>query len=364
MHYKIIITSLILLFLTSLGYVWSVKRKSESFINQLVTEKLDVDTILFTGILEPSKTIDINSVVSGKVDKLYFNQNDFVKKDELIATVDAEIANNNLKIAEQELITAKLGYEQSALEYKSSIQDYQRQKLMLKNGSTSNHEYEKYKTIMDINKLRANVANIKVESVKSKVKKAIVEMNYTDIRAPFDGYILQSYVEEGQNLVSTQSVSPLVKFAQLSTLHLNVNIPSIDINKINIDEDVSVYTRGGRLIGEFSFKEIDLEPSLQSEKSNSSYKGTIVIPNQNNNFRIGSSLLIKKKMKSRKLILINKNCVYTVNDSHSVRRVGHDGDLENVLVEIDTYDKDSYSVKKGIVSGQLLSCRQVFDENN
>ena len=78
------------------------------------------NTVTATGTIEPVETVEVGTQVSGKVEKIYVDFNDAVKKGELLAELDKLTLNQNvsrakasLTSAESQLNYAKLTYERT-----------------------------------------------------------------------------------------------------------------------------------------------------------------------------------------------------------------------------------------------------------
>ncbi|HPA24509.1 MAG TPA: efflux RND transporter periplasmic adaptor subunit, partial [Candidatus Cloacimonas sp.] len=75
------------------------------------------EVVTATGSLNPYVLVSVGTEVSGKIDKLYKDFNDPVKKGELLAKLDTEILSTNLEAAKADLAKAKTALEQAKLDY-------------------------------------------------------------------------------------------------------------------------------------------------------------------------------------------------------------------------------------------------------
>ena len=102
--------------------------KKELVIRTHVVGEYTVEnTVTATGTIEPVETVEVGTQVSGKVEKIYVDFNDVVKKGELLAELDKLTLNQNvsrakasLTSAESQLNYAKLTYDRTKQLYESN----------------------------------------------------------------------------------------------------------------------------------------------------------------------------------------------------------------------------------------------------
>ena len=85
------------------------------------------NTVTATGTIEPVETVEVGTQVSGKVEKIYVDFNDVVRKGQLLAELDkltlnqsVSRANASLTSAESQLNYAKLTYERTKQLYEAN----------------------------------------------------------------------------------------------------------------------------------------------------------------------------------------------------------------------------------------------------
>ena len=86
-------------------------------VTQISTEKI----IFVSGSLEADKTAPLNFLVPGKVNRVYVGEGDYVKRDQLLASVESDDYKSNLKIAEAILLKAQDAYDRYKPLYKEGV---------------------------------------------------------------------------------------------------------------------------------------------------------------------------------------------------------------------------------------------------
>ena len=128
------------------------------------------EKIYFVGTLEADKIVEIKSDLDGLVEKINFNEGQKVKKGDALVFFNQEKINASLQQAKANLKLAKLTHD--------------RYKTLVNNGAISRMDFDQATNVLEVNQAIVNAA--------------MVELNSTIIRAPFDGVIGKRLINEGQ----------------------------------------------------------------------------------------------------------------------------------------------------------------------
>jgi membrane fusion protein (multidrug efflux system) len=173
----------------------SFSRRAPLSVNaQIVKYETIADVFRTKGILIPDEEVDLSFETSGKITTIYFKEGTPVKNGELLAKVNDEPLQAELKKLNAQLPLAK--------------DRVSRQKTLLEKDAVSQEAYESVTT--ELEKLYADI-----ELVKSKIAQ-------TELRAPFDGIIGLRLVSEGTYASPTTIVSKLTKISPLK-IEFSVN---------------------------------------------------------------------------------------------------------------------------------------------
>ena len=145
-----------LIFLFSVKFIFA-QQVSLVEVDKVKLEKPNQE-IPIIGILRSKKITNIMAPVAGKIDNLYVEEGDLVKKGQLLAKIDNKNYKYLLDIAISNEIKASSNYEIAKLETFNNKLDLDRM-LALKNSSAFNQsKYDKLKTLNDILKSKEQVA--------------------------------------------------------------------------------------------------------------------------------------------------------------------------------------------------------------
>lgn len=157
--------------------------------------------LVFNGQVKEKSLTTMSFRVGGPLVQFNVKAGDYVRKGQLIASIDKR-------------------------DYKLQVQSTKAQYEQLKG------EYERYKELHDKNKIPANSFE-KIESgylmAKTGYENAVNQLNDTELRAPFSGYI---YEKKAENFQTVGPGAPIVSIIDLSSLEVVISVPENQILNI------------------------------------------------------------------------------------------------------------------------------------
>lgn len=189
-----------LLLLLAIGIVVSCGTKetaSKQISTYPIIKPVLVDTSYiseYVADIQSVKNIEIRARVSGFIDQIHIDEGEYVKKNQLLFTINNKQYKENVSIAK-----AALKSSESAL--KSAKVEYLNTKILCEKNIISKAELEKAEAMFES-------AKSNVEQSKSELNSALIDLSLTRILAPFDGVVNRipnkkgSLVNEGSLLTS------------------------------------------------------------------------------------------------------------------------------------------------------------------
>lgn len=294
---------------------------------QVITKDIPIEIDSF-GTLSAYKDVDIKAQVSGQIKKIHFKEGSFIKKGELLISIDDSPYKANLTIDEAAL--------------SQDIKDYEYQKYVLEkdrklseNGSLSRQVYLKMLT-------EFAQAEAKIKSDQARIDLDKINLNYCSIISPIDGVIGYIKVDEGNIITSSSDVLANVK--QIDSLYVDFNVPGKNLFRIR-----NALTAKG---------EIKLVISINSQKNDNSdyylkYNGTLnflnneaqedsstihfrgIVPNPKIELLPGLFVNIKLIVgEFKNAILVPEEGLILDNEKHYFFVVSKDGKAEKKLVDV------------------------------
>ncbi|WP_233835938.1 efflux RND transporter periplasmic adaptor subunit [Paraburkholderia sp. ZP32-5] len=163
------------------------------------------DQISLNGTVAPSATVTLVARVQGTLKEIGFTDGSYVKQGQLLFRI------------EPDTYRAQLLYDQAALD--NAEQELTRQKQLTTDNATSESTLQKAQTTRD--------------QAVAKRDMSRINLNYTDVRAPFAGRIGARAFDVG-NLVGASDSSKLATLDRIQPVYVNFTLNERDANRIGL----------------------------------------------------------------------------------------------------------------------------------
>lgn len=195
-------------------------KTAESLTVSVAYPSIDSITITreYPGQLSSVKSLDVVARVNGVIRKIYFNDGQYVKKGDILFSIEDTKYRDAVRQAEAQLATAE------------ATADYAtRQHAAMKKAYTSQAVSQ-----MDVIKAESamNEANASISSAKATLELARTNLGYCTVRALSDGHIAASNVVEGQLVTGENSPVVLTTIYDDSTVYANFAVEDAQYVKL------------------------------------------------------------------------------------------------------------------------------------
>jgi len=204
------------------------KKEKKLFETKQLERRQIMQVINTTGTLEAKGTLNIGSLVNGIVEKLYFEENQPVKKGDLLAKVDDGRGDTNVKYAEGLLKQAE-----ATLAYQNAF--YERQKKMCAANQISQNEFDAAKQGYDS-------ALAQVVAQKAYYEQNLLEFNNKKITSPIDGVIIKKNVSLREAVNNFSPPTILYTIAEdIRKMNIELEVDETDIGLVKIGQEAKLY---------------------------------------------------------------------------------------------------------------------------
>lgn len=197
-----------------------------------------------TGYVIPQTKADIASKATGRLEKLELEEGSPVKAGQVIARLESQdmVAALNEAVANVGVARTELAKAEADLKESNFALDRARQ-LMAKRYVS--------RELFDAAVARQAKAAASVENARARIaaaeaarQAAAVAVDYTLIRAPFDGVILKKHADVGDVVApfaaTTQSKGAVVSIADLRTLEVEADVSESNIHKVKAEQPCDI----------------------------------------------------------------------------------------------------------------------------
>ncbi len=163
-----------------------------------------VSVVNATGTIEPVRKVLVGSFASGPIKELCVDYNSRVKQGDLLAEVDPQLYEATKVRDQAALATAKAEAERVAALAEQADNDFQRAMALCAENPEflSATEIDRYKYNALALHAQYKVALAAVDRAEADLKNALTNLEYTKIRSPVTGLVIERKVDKGQTVVA------------------------------------------------------------------------------------------------------------------------------------------------------------------
>jgi len=258
--------------------------------------------------------ISLKSLVSGKIDKLNFEEGNHVRQDEVLVEINADKIITQIKgldFKEKEIgintnkLLRRISFLKSNRDYwMSQVESFERLK---EKNSISGDELEKAK--LKLEEIETSLfeaeqslqeLRIKREDLQNEKKRLGLLLEDFTLSSPVTGLILDQYMNAGEVVLPGAAIADIL---DTSSLYIETFVEEKELGQLKIGQKVDIFVDGieGRSFsGEIILfgREAEFSPKyILSEKERQSllYKVKINIEGDNEVFKIGMPVTIQVK---------------------------------------------------------------------
>lgn len=202
-----------------------------------------VVTISASGTLQPTRSVDVGSELSGTLEAVLVNENDTVKQGQVVARLDtsklqdtaaksrAAVAAAVANVAQMEATVAESRANLNRLRHVAELSGGKvPSKTELESAEAA---YQRAVANVDSAKAAVVQAQATLKSDETNIAKAV-------IRAPINGVVLTRKVEPGQTVVANMTTPVLFSMAEdLTKMELQVKVDEADVGNVQVGQPAS-----------------------------------------------------------------------------------------------------------------------------
>jgi len=212
--------------------------------SQYTTEPAVVGTLVVkvsaTGTLQPTNQVDVGSELSGIVEAVYVDDNDQVKKGQVLARLDLSKLQDAVSKSKANLDAAKAQVAQAQATVDEARANLGRFKQVAElSGGKVPSKSEMDTAEANLKRAEADEASARASVAQASAALRSDETNVykAQIRSPIDGVVLTRKVEPGQTVAASFQAPVLFTLAEdLSQMELQVDVDEADVGLVHVGQ--------------------------------------------------------------------------------------------------------------------------------
>ncbi len=290
--------------------------------------------LILNGTVEPERRVEVFARLSAFVKRLTAEEGDLVKVGQLLAQLD----DTEIRISYQQ---AKIQLDQAKLTLDEEKNNYTRNQELEKNDLISEQLFQATEATY-------RKAKLEYENKMENFKNLQLQLSYTQITSPVNGFVTERMIEVGSKINPNQQVFTVEDF---SPLLIKVYVPTSDIVNLKLDMAVQITTdilKGMTFEG--TIKLINPRIDVQS--------GTVKVTVEvfDKNFRLKPGMFVEAKImvsdKADALVIPRKSIQYKQNKPFVF--VFNQGEVIRRDIVTGITEGDDIEVLEGIEDGEAI----------
>ena len=229
------------------GYLYWQQQQQANAKPVYVTEEVkrgDLSlTVLANGTLQPTRTVNVGSELSGTVRSVLVDVNDTVKKGQVLVELDADKLQAQLSRSKASVASAQARLQQSQATLKEARANFARLEDVhrISGGKVpSAAEMDTGRASVERATADETAARAAVDDARAALKTDETNLSKSAIKSPIDGVILTRTVDPGNAVAaSLQAVTLFTVAEDLQKLRLEVSVDEADIGQVEAGQRAS-----------------------------------------------------------------------------------------------------------------------------
>ena len=358
---KWLIYILLAVLLLGLGKSFFGDEEKVAYITDSVRRQ-DIEKVVnATGEVRARNLVTVGAQVSGKIEKLYVDVGQEIKKGDLIAEIDSTTQQNEVDINKAKLNSYQAQLKAAQTSLKVAEKQYKRMQSLKKSNAASSEDLENAEDTFESAKAKVTELESSVKETEISLSTAETNLGYTKITAPLDGTVVSVPVKEGQTINAAMDTPTIVQVADLNQMEILIEISEGDIGNIKpgVKVTYSILADLGKVY-ETTLKSVDPGLTLLTDGEYTEvvddgeaiyYYGRLSVPNNDGKLRIGMTTQNVIYVESAENVLsVPVTAIKTNADGKYVEILTKAGVVQK-SIETGVSDGLNTEVKKGVDEG-------------
>jgi HlyD family secretion protein len=215
---------------------WWQLRSQPKYLTAAVSRGRVETVVNSTGTVKAIRSVSVGAFTSGPIKEIYVDFNSRVKKDQLLALIDPELAD--AAVARDE---AALAAQKADLERMTALRDQAwnnekraRRLLAINKDYLSETDMDQYRFALQTNEAQLRLGQATIKQAQATLNNSLKNREYTKIISPVDGIVIERKVDPGQTVAASFQTPELFIIAPEMDRHMYVfaSVDEADIGLI------------------------------------------------------------------------------------------------------------------------------------
>ncbi|KZE74102.1 efflux transporter periplasmic adaptor subunit [Myroides marinus] len=305
----------------------SHKQEKEEVKDYPITNPVTMDTVVakdYVSQIRSIKNIEVRTQEKGYLDAILVDEGQFISQGQLMFRIRPQLHKAELEKAKAEVTQAQI--------------ELQNVETLTNNNVVSKNEKA--------------VAVARLQKAKAEMQLAQIHLNYTEVRAPFSGYVgrldkrLGSLLDEGELLTTLSDNSNMYAYFNVSEVEY-LNYETNPQSKGS--DEVDLIMANNKMLP-YKGKIETIEGEFNNETGNIAFRAKFANPNKL--LRNGETGKVRMSVPLTNALIIPQKATYELQDKKYVFVVGKDGEIHAKQIVINYELPDVYVIDPESISAK------------
>ncbi len=193
--------------------------------------------VRFVGRLRAESAAELYARVDGPITAVYAGTGDFVRRGQLLATIDPLESRQRVDQSRAALRIAEATLNQRRAALQVAEANARRSDSLFSQNLLSQSDYDSAKAELTTAQSQVELSRAQIEQARANLASAQTQLDQTRIIAPFDGFIGTRHLDLGAHAATNRAVFSIV---DLSTIRTTIAVPAQDAVRIQPGQAATV----------------------------------------------------------------------------------------------------------------------------
>jgi RND family efflux transporter MFP subunit len=241
-----LLTSIVIVLLALVAWRVVLNRSVEVEVAtvSLVYPSQTLSLLNASGYVVAQRKAAVSSKATGRLDWLGVEEGSVVRFGQLLARLENGDVGAAKGQAAANLATAKTSLEQARVEQKDAARNLARSKELVKEGIIAQSDYDSAEARYNKDVAATAGAATAINSAQAALTGAAVALDYTFIRAPFDGVVLTKNADVGDIVsplaAAANAKAAVVTLADMGSLEVEADVSESNLGKVRVGQPCEI----------------------------------------------------------------------------------------------------------------------------
>jgi HlyD family secretion protein len=197
-----------------------------------------------SGYVVAQRKAAVASKATGRLEWLGVEEGSVVKEGQLLARLENQDVAATRNQAQSNLTVARDALQQAQVEQKDAARNLSRFKELFAQGIVSGSDYDTAEARYNKDVAATSGAKAAISAAEAALNGAAVAVDYTQIRAPFDGVVLTKNADVGDIVsplaAAANAKAAVVTLADMSSLEVEADVSEANLGKVRVGQPCEI----------------------------------------------------------------------------------------------------------------------------